>query len=156
MQRLAGHVTVVTTSDGTVRRGLTATSVCSLTAEPPALVVCVNKETWVGSVLPASNRFCVNVLARHHQELAEVFAGMREVCGEDRFAYGRWRTAATGAPVLEDALAAFDCTVDQVVERSSHLLVIGAVRQVIVGDTADRPLVYVARRFAQVTELSPS
>ena len=47
--------------------------------------------------------------------------------GPRRFADARWITLATGAPILADALAAFDCLIEEVIERHSHAIVLGAV-----------------------------
>lgn len=151
MQRVAGHVAVVTTRgpDG-IRRGLTATAFCSLTAEPPSVIACVNRETWVGSMLPESDLFCVNVLGSRHRDVAEAFAGIGSAIGEERFRAGHWRVGSTGAPVLDGAIAAFDCSVDGILIRSTHLLVVGAVQEVTVGDPGDRPLIYVGRQFGSI------
>ena len=62
MRRLAAGVTIVTASQGELRAGLTATSVCSLTAEPPRLLACVHREADAHDMILASGRFAVNVL----------------------------------------------------------------------------------------------
>ncbi|MEV7012068.1 flavin reductase family protein [Streptosporangium sp. NPDC051022] len=150
MQRLASGVTVVTTSDldGT-RYGITATAVCSLTADPPTLVACVNRGTRVGLALPDTGYFCVNVLAHDQRDVAEVFAG----APGERFGTGSWTRLTTGAPVLEGALASFDCRTDVIVERSTHYLVIGAVVDAAVGADGS-PLLYHSRRFAHLERLA--
>ena len=76
MRRVSGAVTVVTTrGPAGERRGVTATAICSLSVSPPAVIACVNRETWVGQFAPISRIFCVNVLARAQRDVAEAFAG---------------------------------------------------------------------------------
>ncbi|MFE0756767.1 flavin reductase family protein [Inquilinus sp. NPDC058860] len=147
MRELAGGVAIVTTGTGDDRRGLTATAVCSLSAEPPTLLACVNRSAESHAAILRHGAFCVNLTAGEHQALAERFAGRAGVRGAERFAAGQWITLATGAPVLADAPAAFDCTVLDALERGSHTIFIGGVKAVHV--TPRRPaLVYRSGLFA--------
>ena len=70
------------------------------------------------------------MLGAAHGELAERFAGRGGFKGAERFADGDWVSLVTGAPVLADALAAIDCRVEDIVERHTHAIVIGAVQAV--------------------------
>jgi flavin reductase (NADH)/flavin reductase len=75
MRHLAAGVCVITTSaHGGGRFGLTATAVCSVSADPPTLLVCLNNSTTTCKEILESGRFAVNVLAGHDQEIAQVFA----------------------------------------------------------------------------------
>jgi flavin reductase (DIM6/NTAB) family NADH-FMN oxidoreductase RutF len=124
MRRLAGGVTIITAAhDGDVN-GLTATAVTSLTADPPQLLVCVNRSAAAHTLIRRGERLCVNALGREHRALAERFAGIDGVHGPDRFAAGAWTRLATGAPVLGDALAAFDCVVADAVDVATHTIFI--------------------------------
>lgn len=121
MRHFAVGVTVITARDGDARAGLTATAVCSVTADPPRLVVFVNKNVMASEVILNSGALCVNVLAGEQEEVAKVFAGMiKEVYGDARFQYGAWRELVTGAPSLDGALANFDCRVIKVFDESTH------------------------------------
>ena len=101
MRRVSGAVTVVTTRGaGGERRGVTATAVCSLSAAPPAVIACINRDTWVGQLAPLSGVFCVNVLSRVQQNVAETFAGRSGHVGEERFDVGDWGELGSGAPSL--------------------------------------------------------
>lgn len=148
MRNVAGAVTVVTTRslDGEPR-GVTATAVCSLTVEPPSVVACINRETWVGQIAPESRNFCVNVLTRDQQPVAETFAGRTTLAGAERFQVGDWQDAETGAPLLDGAIASFDCELEQAVEFATHVILIGRVRQTVRGNSAAEPLVYVGGGF---------
>ena len=155
MALLASQVSIVTTADDAgVFAGLTATAVCSLTAEPAALVAAVNRETFLGSMVQRTGVFSINVLSEEQAEIAKVFAGMTSRSGPDRFNVGEWFLGATGAPALEGALARFDCRVDSMIARASHWLLIGEVADVHVLTAPTAPLVYFSRDFSRVAALA--
>ncbi|WP_246519938.1 flavin reductase family protein [Ancylobacter lacus] len=142
MRELAGGVTIITAAGPNGPRGLTATAVCSVSAEPPTLLVCVNRATEGHGAIDGAGSFCVNVTATEHRDLAEHFAGRGGLRGAERFLHGRWDTLATGAPVLADALAAFDCRVIQRLDWGTHTVFLGAVAATRIA-AAERPaLVY--------------
>jgi flavin reductase (DIM6/NTAB) family NADH-FMN oxidoreductase RutF len=128
MRQLASGVCLVTHCVGGVRAGMTATAVASLSLDPPTLIVCVNRAASTYDGLTAGAAFGVSVLGADHREFAERFAGRTGEEGAERFHEGRWRIAPNGAPLLWDALAAFACEVDDVVERKTHAIVIGRVK----------------------------
>jgi flavin reductase (NADH)/flavin reductase len=143
MRRVSGAVTIVTTRGvAGERRGVTATAVCSLSASPPAVIACINRDTWVGQLAPASGVFCVNVLSRAQRHVAETFAGRTGHVAEDRFLVGDWQALESGAPALREAIACFDCRLDRCVEFASHVLLVGEVGRTIVGPAAAEPLIY--------------
>lgn len=127
MRAHAAGVTVITTIDAGDRSGLTATAVCSLTAEPPQLLVCVNRRAHAHDLIRRSRVLCVNVLAHDQQAIAARFAGQDGVDGPDRFGIGRWTTLKTGAPALAGALVCFDCEVTDELATSTHSVFIGQV-----------------------------
>jgi flavin reductase (DIM6/NTAB) family NADH-FMN oxidoreductase RutF len=150
MRNLAGGVTVVSTGQGNARAGLTATSVSSLSIDPPSLLVCIGRASTTLSALAANRAFGVNVLAAHHREVAERFSGRGGVCGAQRYAGSDWMTLVTGAPILADALTAIDCTLEELIEWHSHAIVVGRVRSVHVnGGTS--PLVYWQGNYGNVS-----
>ena len=121
MRHFAVGVSIITASDGEQRAGLTATAVCSVTADPPRLVVFVNKNVVANEVVLNSGALCVNVLEGAQEEVAKAFAGMiKDVHGDERFKYGQWRSLVTGAPTLDGSLANFDCRVIKVFDESTH------------------------------------
>jgi flavin reductase (DIM6/NTAB) family NADH-FMN oxidoreductase RutF len=149
MQSLAGHVTVLTTrdTDGSPV-GITATAVCSLTAEPPSLLASINRSTWLGAVLDRSGAFGVNILSHEQVQVARVFAGMDPSRrGSGRFDVGSWTDGVNGSPLLDDALASFDCTLDDLVVRSTHLVAFGLIAESRVLEQAADPLIYHRRLF---------
>lgn len=121
MRSYTGGVSVITAEHDQSRAGLTATAVCSVTADPPRLVVFVNKTVAASGVILNSGALCVNVLAAAQEELSKVFAGMVDgIRGEARFEQGTWKSLVTGSPVLEGALASFDCRVAKVSDEGTH------------------------------------
>ncbi|MGH3948382.1 MAG: flavin reductase family protein [Pseudonocardiaceae bacterium] len=149
---LAGGVTVVTSCDDDgARFGVTTTSVCALSMDPPTLVACIRRRSKLGRNLGRTRRFCVNVLSCRQRAVAEAFAGTRGV-EQDRFRHGRWAPGVTGLPVLEDTLASFECAIDLVYGYPNHLIVIGSVQNVVRTAEAADPLVYVSRKFTHVDQ----
>jgi flavin reductase (DIM6/NTAB) family NADH-FMN oxidoreductase RutF len=152
MRQLAAGVTVVTAIAGGRRAGLTATAVCSVSAEPPQLLVCINREAETHEIVTAGGCFAINLLAADQQHLARAFAGRSGVHGDRRFAQARWTTLVTGAPVLASCLAAFDCRLIQIVPAASHGIVLGRVEAVTI--EPDRPpLVYAEGDYGLVAPI---
>ena len=142
MRRLAGHVCIIaTTRAGGQRAGLTATAVSSVSAEPPTLLICVNRRNSSHAAIREAGIFAVNVLALEDQVLANRFAST--IVGEGRFEEGLWTTLDTGAPVLESALVSFDCRIAQAVEVGTHGVIFGAIEAIRVRQAETKPLLYV-------------
>jgi flavin reductase (NADH) len=152
MQRLAAAPCVLTTAFEGRRYGLTATAVCSLTAEPPTLIACVNESGEAWRAIDQSARLCVNVLATRQVEIAQRFAGMLGHRGEARFEGLEWDELASGAPVLRGALAVFDCLVAERVRWATHTAFICRVVATTLNEAGD-PLVYANRAFLGVSPL---
>ena len=128
MRHLAASVTLITTRHGDLRGGLTATAVCSVSAEPPQILVCVNKTASAHDPIGEAGVFCVNILAPDHRKIAERFAGMDGVEGDERFAdMGDWSMLTTGAPVLKGCPVSFDCKLVTKVEAGTHTIYIGEI-----------------------------
>ncbi len=151
MRQLAATVTIVSNRDPETgqRSGMTATAVTSLSADPPALLVCVNRSASMHASLAIGSLFCVNVLGEPHAELAMSFGGRTEP--EFRFEAGEWSEDASEIPYLADAVATVFCQVDQLVDYATHSIVIGRVDRARVHQT-HRSLVYGNGRFALLTE----
>lgn len=127
MRELAGGVSIISAGEGERRAGFVATSVASLSLDPPTLIVCVNRSSSSWPVLREASSFGVNVLSASHRELADRFAGRTGAEGAARYEGGHWTALRTGAPLLGDALAAFDCSLEEIIERHSHAILIGRV-----------------------------
>lgn len=156
MRQCAGAVALVTVgAEHGKRTGLTVTSACSLSDNPPSLIVCVNRNASAHARIREEGAFAINFLHEEHAALALTFSGQKGVNGDDRFAFGEWRTAATGAPVLKDAVAAFDCVLAQEFETRTHSVFVGEVRAVSHSAQA-APLVYLRSSFHTPREIRDS
>ena len=132
MRHLAGGVSVITAGRGRDISGMTVTSVSSLSVDPPALIVSINREASSWPLVKRYGFFGVNILTSDQIDIAERFTGKGDLKGAARFAGADWTTRASGVPLLVGALAAIDCEVEDVVERHSHAIVIGRVLDVAV------------------------
>jgi flavin reductase (DIM6/NTAB) family NADH-FMN oxidoreductase RutF len=139
MRSYAATVTIVTASDGGRRHGITATSVTSLSLDPPSLLVCVNRKTLLHDILLSARRLCVNVLSREQSALSAAFSGA--LAPEARFAVGTWDRSPDGIDFLRDAQARLFCRKVAMLPFGTHAIVIGEVDEVGLGDTAE-PLLY--------------
>jgi flavin reductase (DIM6/NTAB) family NADH-FMN oxidoreductase RutF len=151
MRHVAGSVAVITAGRGEDRTGLTATSAVSLSLEPPTMIASVNRNASAWPVIQRHRHFCVNLLATHHREVAERFAGKDGVKGSARYADAAWTTLATGAAALADAIAVIDCALEEAIERHSHAIVIGRVMAVKIN--GGEGLFYGHGRFGAFREL---
>jgi flavin reductase (DIM6/NTAB) family NADH-FMN oxidoreductase RutF len=127
MRQLTGGVSVITTGRGKDISGMTVTSVSSLSVDPPALIVSINRGASSWPLLQRYGFFGVNILTSDQIDIAERFTGKGGLKGAERFAGAEWTTRASGVPLLIGALAAIDCEVEEIVERHSHAIVIGRV-----------------------------
>ncbi|MYZ47675.1 flavin reductase family protein [Propylenella binzhouense] len=144
MSAIPAAVTIIAAEHEGVRRGLTATAVCSVSLAPPQLLVCVNQQSSARPVISASGAFSVNFLAPHHEIVARRFA-QPQLSSELRFAHGDWRTSRCGAPVLADAVAAACCEVVDETLHGTHAIYVGRVVEALASGAT--PLLYHARSY---------
>jgi flavin reductase (DIM6/NTAB) family NADH-FMN oxidoreductase RutF len=130
MRAFVGNCSVITVGDGDEASGLVVTSAISLSADPPLLLACVNRGASSHDLLQRWGRFGWSSLGRAHQAVAERFSGFGGVKGAARYDGAAWETAVTGARLLVGAPAAFDCTVDEMIPRETHSILIGRVRAI--------------------------
>ena len=125
MSAFPSGVTIVTTVDELGRpRGLTCTSVCSLSAEPPLVLVCVDRRSHTLAALRHAGRFVVNYLLAGRGDLSNRFATTEP----DKFEDVSWRPTARGLPWLfADSLASAECAIVQEVPGGDHVILIGRV-----------------------------
>lgn len=146
MARLASGVTLVTANDETgASHGLTASSFCSVSAEPPLVLVCVDRSANSFPVFATCTRFAVSILQPHHVDLAKRFATK----GIDKFADITLDTTAAGIPVADGALCVLECSTAQRYDAGDHVILLGAVDSARVNE--GRPMVYFDRGFHELT-----
>lgn len=144
MSLLATGVTVVTTTtcDGPV--GMTASAVCSLSLEPPQLLVCVQQALPTHVALEQNDAFGVSVLGEEHVRVARRFATR----GADRFG-GLVLRDDIGVPILADAIAFFECRVEERHPGGDHTIFVGRVLR-CGHQPGRRPLLYFDRSFGSI------
>ena len=151
MAGAATQVSVVTT-DGPARRfGVTVSAFSSVSAEPPLVLVCINRRSPAIAAIEANNAFCVNLLRDDQADVANCFAGRPGDIAPYDFTCAAWQNAATGAPVLTGAIANFDCTVETTYDAGTHRIFIGRVQQALSRDAA--PLAFSKRAYQALRPL---
>lgn len=130
MRQVVSSVAIVTARAGDVRNGLTATAVCPVSTEPPTMLVCVNRNASAESVIAASGSFAVNFLTEEQHGIARLFSTPK-LSADQRFGEGGWLSMATGSPILEGAVASFDCKVEKRFVSGTHHIYIGRVVAVV-------------------------
>ncbi len=125
MRRFPTGVAVVTTILDGKPKGFTANAVASVSAEPPTVLVCVNRQARSHPLIAAAGRFCINVLRLEQRDLAVRFASHEPVDPLESIGFV---TATTGAPVIENAFAYLDCELAEEYSAGTHTIFIGAVQ----------------------------
>jgi flavin reductase len=150
-RRLASGVSCVTTKWNGQQFGFVATSVSSLCNDPPTLIVCVNKTVSSHNPISESGILCVNVLCHGDEAIATLFGDKKR--RQSRFSGKGWTEMSTGAPVLREALVAFDCVVDTRVSYETHTIFIGRIVDALVRDSVtESPLLYFDGSFRELGE----
>jgi flavin reductase (DIM6/NTAB) family NADH-FMN oxidoreductase RutF len=139
MRRMAGAVCIVATGFDGKRAGMAATSVVSLSADPPSLLVCVNKSASVHPLLHACGMFSVSVLSREQQDLCADFGGKYDQ--EERFNRSRWLSGPFQLPHSAGAQATFFCKIATSSSFATHTVFIAEVFESHFVEQVD-PLVY--------------
>ncbi|AYZ68216.1 flavin reductase [Burkholderia multivorans] len=138
MRRLTSTISIIATDEGSERFGMVATAVSSVSSDPPAILVCINRSASICEPLLRRRRFSVNLLRSDQSHLIPVFSG--KVPSRERFAYGTW-DERHALPFLAGAQANLFCDVDGQFAYGSHEVVIGRVRAASAAD-AISPLLW--------------
>ncbi|WP_175684632.1 flavin reductase family protein [Burkholderia anthina] len=138
MRRLTSTIAIVSTEHDGRPFGMVATAVTSLCVDPPALLVCVNRNTSISRPLIQRGEFVVNLLRDVHRDLVGLFSG--KLRGAERFQHGHW-DHSEGIPILADAQAAIVCKVDSQIHYGGHDVIVGRVADIRVEEEI-APLLY--------------
>ena len=150
MRNVANSVTVVTTDGPAGKYGATVSSFCSVSADPPTVLVCLNFNGQTAHAIRQNGTFCVNVLSENMAATAELFAGVTIPGETSQFNQGYWIESETRDPQLP-GITAFACEIIEIVEATSHLVFIGSVCAVQFSDK--KPLLYLDRTFSKTASL---
>ena len=144
MRRFAAGVNVITTVDGDTVNGMTATAVCSVTADPPSVLIIVNRSNRSHPLISRSGVFAINVLSSEQEDIATHFASK----SDDPFSSVAHRIGETGCPLIREADAYLECKVVKETDFGTHTIFIGQI--VACGADSKRPLVYHEGRFCSL------
>ncbi|MBS1868425.1 MAG: flavin reductase family protein [Actinobacteria bacterium] len=143
-------VTVVTTMAHDQPKGLAVNAFCSVSLEPPTVLVCVSRASRSCEALVRATSIGINLLAADQEPVARTFAGREN----DKFAHLEWRLGACGAPLLDGASAHFEVRPTTIALAATHFVLIG---EVVSCDASDRPpLVYLDGKFFDSTGWLPA
>ena len=135
--RFASGVTVVTTKDALGElHGITVSAFCSVSLQPPMVLICIEKTAGSHPAVEESAIFVVNVLREGEAEISELFASQRP----EKFELIKWTAGIEGVPALDDALATLECRVKFSYHGGDHSIFVGEVENVSVND--GEPLLY--------------
>lgn len=149
MSRFAGAVHVVTTDGPFGKRGTTAIVACSVSDDPPTVLVCLNRTKPDNDLFANNGVFALNTLSAAQQPIADAFSGLTRLPQEERFKLGEWETISTGAPVLLGTEASFDCHVVETKDFATHRILFGKVTGIRIGDSLE-PLIYHHREYKKL------
>lgn len=139
MRRLAASVAIVVAKGENGPVGIAATSITSLTVDPPAVLVCVNRAASLHALLVPTAPLSVNLLSHDQREVSAAFGG--GLPNSERFAVGDWQETPAGVPQLRGAQANLTCVIDAMLAYGTHSIVIARVLSATVSDEV-APLIY--------------
>lgn len=149
MARLGAAVNVITTDGPSGKGGFTASAVCSVTDNPPTLLVCMNRGSFQYERFASNGVLCVNVLGAEQEHLSRLFSGQFEASIDERFAQTAHGPLATGSPAVAGSTVAFDCEIDRVETVGTHGIFLCRVVEVSKGPQA-AGLLYFNREYHRV------
>jgi flavin reductase (DIM6/NTAB) family NADH-FMN oxidoreductase RutF len=141
--------TIVTARSSAGPAGFLGLSATHVTADPPLMLVSIDKRTSALGAVLGSRHFAVNFLPKEARAIADSFGGKGELKGAARFAADAWTELTTGAPVLKSALGAMDCALEETIERHGICLCMGRVVDVMIAD-GGAPLIHFRGGYLEV------
>lgn len=135
--RFASGVTVITTKDRSGRlHGITVSAFCSVSLEPPLILVCIDKHTGSHQAFGEIKTFVVNILREDQQHYSDLFASQLP----DKFDRIEYLETSDGTPVLKEALANLECRLVNAHATGDHTIFIGEITESFISE--GKPLVY--------------
>lgn len=144
MGHFASGVTVVTTRDGDDLVGLTVSAFCSLSLEPPLVLVCIDRGVGSHDAISSAERFAVNILRTEQEELSRRFASR----AENKFEGVGTTEGVGGVPLITGCLASIECRVHDELPGGDHTIFVGEVEQVEIGE--GEPLLYFRSGYREI------
>ncbi len=151
MRQVANSVAVVTTDGDCGLHGATVSAFCSVSADPPTLLVCLNANSRIARSVSGNGKFCINVLSQELRYMAERFAGNQDAELPDRFDGIDCVHPVGLCPAISNALS-FQCDVVHENLSGSHRIFIGAVTGM--DGQITQPLIYLDRTFRSISPMT--
>lgn len=148
MRRTASGVAVLATDGPGGLAGVTISTLCSLSLEPPSVIACVHRNSRAIAAVLENGVFSANILSEEQSDVAAAFAGLDPDYEDNRFAAGVW-TDADGVPRLAGSVVSFACRLADTHRFGSHVILIGEIYAVTTKDVP--PLIYSDRAFRSLT-----
>lgn len=146
LAHFATGVTVVTARSGPLLAGMTANAIASISVDPPLMMASIAHKAETHGAILGSHAFAINVLTAEQQHLAECFAQPTTATKLTRFCDAAWEEAETGSPILEGALAFFDCRLTARHDGGDHTIFLGEIVAAGVREDAE-PLLWYASAY---------
>ncbi|KXK55634.1 MAG: flavin reductase [Chlorobi bacterium] len=145
LRQFASGVTIVTTQHDGIRYGITVSAFASVTLQPPTVMVSINSESQLADMIQESQAFAVHILAEDQAELSQRFSAA--IDGDEKFGNLPVAEGVNGVPILDHAMARFECVLDRTIRVGTHVVMFGKV----VGTDSDPdpawPLLYYHREY---------
>ncbi|MGD9630562.1 MAG: flavin reductase family protein [Pyrinomonadaceae bacterium] len=149
LSRFASGITVVTTKDDSGKfYGITVSAFCSVSLEPPLVLICIEKLSGSHSALLESSRFTVNILAAGDEGLSEHFASILD----EKFEGIAYEVDDHGLPFLPSSIARLECSVFRTLDGGDHSVFLGLVEGVSVHDAETDPLLYFQGGYREIAK----
>lgn len=149
MARFATGVTVVAARTGPLLAGMTANAVATVSIDPPLMLVSLNRKSETHRAIIESHAFAVSILSAGQQALADCFAQPITAAKLNRFCDAPWHEAETGSPVLDGAIAYFDCRLTERHAGGDHTIFLGEIVSAGFEEDAE-PLLWYASRYRRL------
>lgn len=155
MARFATGVTVVAARHGPLLAGMTANAIATISVDPPLLMASISRKSETHVAIVGSHSFAVSVLAAEQRGLADCFAQPTTAVKLQRFCDAAWHEAETGSPILEGALAYFDCRLTARHDGGDHTIFVGEIAAAGYREDAE-PLIWFGSRYRLVAPADPA
>lgn len=150
MGMFATGVTVVTVNTETGPHGMTVNSFASVSLEPPLLLFNADRSTDTHGFVSEAEHYAVNVLTQDQEWLSNRFAGKHKEM-DDPFADVKYTERATGAPIIQDTLATFDCTLWEQYDGGDHTIYVGEVQDLSMSGQDMAPLTFYKGAYGTIS-----
>ena len=149
MGRFTTGVTIVAARHGPLLAGMTANAIASISVDPPLLMASINRRSETHVAVVGSHSFAVSVLGADQQPIAECFALPTTAAKLQRFCDAPWHEAETGSPILDGAIAYFDCRIIDSHPAGTHTLFVGEIVSAGYEDGGE-PLLWFGSRYRRI------